>query len=126
MVVPLLLLVSLVQSQNFPAENKPEKFNACYYLTKLKLTIDKEVIDAAVARLGEKAEKSGNRISTDMLIKCYGKVTLETAIEVLQQGENLLYQDSYEELVGVDLDSYKPGGWRSVRNTWRFTTRSKR
>ena len=109
MVVAFLMVLSLVYSQNFPAENKPEKFNACYYLTKLKLTLDKEIMDTVVRKLGT-PEKAGNRISSDILLKCYKAISLETSIKILQQGENLVYDSEYDPLVIVDYDEYRPDG----------------
>lgn len=107
MVFGLLAVLVLVASQNFPAENKAEKFNACYYITKLKLNLEKEQLDSVVANLGD-PEMAGNRISTDMLMKCYGVIDLDTAIDVIQQGENLTLEDRFDELVKVDLESYNP------------------
>ncbi|OMJ75112.1 hypothetical protein SteCoe_25809 [Stentor coeruleus] len=107
MVFGLLAVLALVTSQDFPTENKAEKFNACYYITKLKLSLEKEILDSVVQNLGDQ-EKAGNRISTDMLMKCYAVIDFDTAIYVIQQGESLVLEDRLDDLVKVDLESYKP------------------
>ena len=90
MVLAFLTVLVLVNSQNYPTEYKPEKFNACYYLTKLKLNVDREVIDLVLRNLIN-TEKAGNRISSDMLLKCYKNIDYQTSIKILQQGEGLVY-----------------------------------
>ena len=110
MVLIALLCLVLASSQDFPTENKVEKFNACYYLTKLKVSVDKEELDSRVGKLAN-PEKGGNRITSDMLLKCYKTITLETALYVLQQGEELFYQDSFEPLVGIEWDLYEQGDY---------------
>ena len=101
-----LLFLGAAYSQDFPTENKAEKFNACYYITKLKLSLDKSSLNAVLENHQDQ-EKAGNKISTDMLLKCYKAITLEMAVHVLQQGEELYFQDEFEALVGVDYESYK-------------------
>jgi hypothetical protein len=94
-------------SQGFPTENKAEKFNACYYLTKLKVALDKEGLDALVKLNKGDTEKVGNRVTSDMLLKCYKAISLETAVKILEQGEELYYTEEYDPLVLIDLDTYK-------------------
>ncbi|OMJ89893.1 hypothetical protein SteCoe_7881 [Stentor coeruleus] len=107
MVFGLLSILVLVTSQNFPNENKAEKFNACYYITNLKLSLEKELLDSVIQKLGD-SEKVVNRISTDMLMKCYAIIDFDTAVYVIQQGENLFLEDKLDKLVKIDLESYKP------------------
>ena len=101
-----LLILGLVQSQDFPTDHKTERFNACYYITKQKLSLDKSSLDSVLEVLPDH-EKAGNKISTDMLLKCYKSITAEMAIFVVQQGEDLYYQDDFEPLIAVDYQSYR-------------------
>lgn len=119
MALPLLMLLAFASSQDFPVENKAERFNACYYITKLKLSVDKAEVDSIVEATGDH-EKAGNKISTDMLLKCYKSISLDLAIYVIQQGDELYYQDQFESLVGVDYESYKGSSMELTEEHFNF------
>ena len=105
MVIPLLLCLSISQALEFPSENKPERFNACYALTQLKISKDQEQLDAFFAGFSN-STKASNRITSDMLLKCYTTISLDTAEAILQQGQDLVLVNDFEHLVDIDMSGY--------------------
>jgi hypothetical protein len=111
MVFSLLALAYLVSSQFEHLQNKPEKFNACLFLMRVKMTVDREALTGLLPLAGSE-EKLGTRVSSDMLLKCFSTISVDTAIEIVQIGQdNLALEDKYEELVSVDYESYKETGF---------------
>jgi len=111
MVFSLLALAYLVSSQFEHLENKPEKFNACLFLTRVKMTVDREALTELLPLAGSE-EKLGNRVSSDMLMKCFSTISVPTAIEIIQIGQdNLSLEDKYEGLVSVNYEAYKESGF---------------
>lgn len=104
-----LLFFSLcLAAHDFPLENKPERFNACYSLTQLKISKDQEALDSFFSTFSDPINAS-NRVTSDMLLKCYTSISLETAEAILQQGEDVVLVNDYEHLVDTDLSEYKEG-----------------
>ncbi|OMJ82316.1 hypothetical protein SteCoe_17031 [Stentor coeruleus] len=105
MVLGLLLYAILTSAQDFPQENKDEKFNACYSLTKLKYSRDQEKLDATFNQF-KNPKDLNNYYTAEMLLKCYKTISLDTAETILKQGEDLVLVTDFEELIEVDISTY--------------------
>ena len=105
MVISLLVFLSITQALEFPSDNKPERFNACYALTQLKISKDQEQLDTFFAGFSN-STKASNRVTSDMLLKCYTTISLETAEAILQQGQDLVLVSDFEHLVDIDMSGY--------------------
>lgn len=120
MVFSLLALAYLVSSQFEHLQNKPEKFNACLFLTRVKMTVDREAL-AELLPLAGSEEKLGNRVSSDMLVKCFASITVPIAIEIIEIGQdNLTLEDKYDEFVHVDYEAYKESGFELTEEHQKF------
>lgn len=111
MVFSLLTLAIFASSQEAHLGNKPEKFNACLQLLKLKMSSDQEQLKALIAA-GATEKQVGERVSSDMLIKCYNTISVEQAFQVLETAsEDSGLNDELAQLVSVNYESYIDSGY---------------
>jgi len=84
------------------------------------MTVDREALTELLPLAGSE-DKLGNRVSSDMLIKCYATISVPVAIEIIEIGQdNLSLEDKYEELVHVDYESYKESGFELSEEHQKF------
>ena len=120
MVFSILTLAILASSQESHLGNKPEKFNACLHLLKLKMSLDQEQLKALIAA-GATEKQVGERVSSDMLIKCYNTISVDQAIPVLETAsEDSVLTDELDQLVSVDYESYKESGYTMTPEILQF------
>jgi hypothetical protein len=116
----ILALSILALGQEAHLGNKPEKFNACLQLLKLKMTLDQEQLKALVAA-GATDKEVGERVSSDMLIKCYTTISVEQAFQVLETAsEDSGLTDELDQLVSVNYESYKETGYTMTPEIIQF------
>lgn len=111
MVLALLLYAVLTSAQDFPQENKAEKFNACYSLTKLKYSRDQEKLDTVFNQF-KNPKDLNNYYTAEMLLKCYKTISLDTAETILKQGEDLVLVTDFEDLIEVNISAYNESTYK--------------
>ena len=84
------------------------------------MSLDQEQLKALVAA-GASEKQVGERLSSDMLIKCYNTISVDQAFQVLETAsEDSGLTDELDQLVSVDYESYKESGYTMTPEILQF------
>lgn len=106
MIIGIVLLISAVFSEEFQATTDYRRFTACRELVRVKLSEDREELEAFYSKFPG-SKNANNAISTDMMSKCFSIISSDTAETILQQGKDLVLIGDFKELIELNLEAYE-------------------